>query len=152
MAAKLSLLHRLLPDLANSNSSKLANLLRLAVDVEAVAGKLLLLREALPAANVSQIVSGNPSLLSMSPEQLRINLQQVQILLGEGSGRPSTQWQPLLEQAPHLIDATQLKETLSEIGRLFAGVGGSPAELLVARPDLALECQGLVRVPNNDYE
>lgn len=78
MAQRVQLLFSLLPDLGDHIASlKPAELVKLSMNLTDVAEKLLLLRDALPTANLSRVLAGNWGLLRLSWEQLRSNLQQV---------------------------------------------------------------------------
>lgn len=78
VAQRVQLLFSLLPDLGDHIASlQPAELVELSMDLTDVAEKLLLLRDALPTANLSRVLAGNCGLLRLSWEQLRSNLQQV---------------------------------------------------------------------------
>mmetsp|Transcript_8250 Transcript_8250/g.24877 ORF Transcript_8250/g.24877 Transcript_8250/m.24877 type:complete len:364 (-) Transcript_8250:1514-2605(-) len=146
---KFSTLCMLLPDLPRV---KVANLIRASVNAADAAETLLVLREALPHANVSKLVAGHPELLQLGVPQLCDNLACVSDTLSR-SGCPPEEWQALLEQAPYLADPCQLQATMGEIARLFGAAAageGQAARLLIMQPDLALSCEGLIKIPNND--
>jgi len=152
---RLQLLKSLLPDLAERRSSlKAADLVRLSADVSQIAEALLVLREALPHANVSKLVAGHPELLQLGVPQLYNNLACVSDTLSR-SGCPPEEWQALLEQAPYLADPHQLQATLGEIAKLFGAAAageGQAACLLVRQPWLALSLQGLQHQARGDRD
>lgn len=152
VSQQLELLKSLLPDLETHVAAlKAADLVRLSCDLEATAEKLLVLREALPAANISRIVAGNLPLLGLDKTHLKSNLHEVASMLAPYA--LPVHWQSLLEQAPFLVDPSQLRATLSEIERLFGSRSAADtATLLIRSPELALSCQDLQPQGGNDHD
>jgi hypothetical protein len=81
VAARVELLRAVLPDGGLGGAAlpggRAADLVRLAVDVDGVVGRLLALRDALPRANVSAIVARHPALLLLGADELRAGVREV---------------------------------------------------------------------------
>lgn len=160
---------------------------RLAVDAEGLAAKLVLLRTALPGCDVEQLARSNVRLLvSGSCDALQSHVQQVGIGLTACvcRVRPSAahyrggwcghQWsctpplfcpmqvlallpegrhRAVLAEAPGLLDAAALAETLNEMQRLFgAGSISAAADMLVGNPSLAALTSSLASQPRGDRD
>ncbi|WIA08735.1 hypothetical protein OEZ85_008159 [Tetradesmus obliquus] len=127
-----------LPDMdARLQAMKPADVVRLALRVDDVARKLLLLKSMFPEANVSRLCTECTHILLLDLPQFEAAVQQVHNLLA-GASSPSA----LLDAAPMLLDPAALQEVLAELQRLF-GASCSPLQLLQSNPDLALSCVSL---------
>lgn len=146
VASKLELLQTLVPDLSPSlGSLKPAELARLAASLDdGVAQRLILLRDALPSANISAVVASNRALLTEDTETVARWIAEVKALLGVasgGGGDNGAALDALIEASPMLLQPEALQQVLAEVQRLFGSA--EPAALLLAQPDLAHLCQSL---------
>ncbi|KAI8477007.1 MAG: hypothetical protein J3K34DRAFT_515981 [Monoraphidium minutum] len=163
VGARVELLRAVLPDgglEGGGGGAKLADMVRLAMDVDGVAARLLALRAAFPRANVSTVAAKNPRLLRMGPEELRACAEEFKrLLLEQGGDDPDALLQARLgsaldpdtparggashfREAPLLLEPGVMAGVLQELSRLF-GAGTPPGRLLQGAPGLALSCQSL---------
>lgn len=169
---------------------------RLAVDAEGLAAKLVLLRTALPGCDVEQLARSNVRLLvAGSCDALQAHVQQVGAHRGpEGvrvkcsrgtSGHatgakhvdadkrlvptamyippscagqvlallPQGRHRAVLAEAPGLLDAAALIETLTELQRLFGASSiSAAADMLVGNPSLATLTSSLASQARGDRD
>ncbi|KAK9823776.1 hypothetical protein WJX72_005419 [[Myrmecia] bisecta] len=106
----------LIPDLGPRVSRMQPKLLaRLLQDRANVAEKLLLLRQALPLANLSVLIAGQPDLLLKDPDWLATQVATVAEMLDI----PGREAGSLVERYPRFLDVEALGEVLEELQRMF---------------------------------
>lgn len=136
------------PDLLATGGMKLAEMVRLAVNGEQVAEKLLALKGAFPEADVSSIAARCPQLLDMSLQELTLSAQQARAMLGSTTPNPGA----VVQAAPLLASAAVLQAVVHELQRLFGRDEGEVLKMLCQNPALADCCQTLAHQARGDRD
>lgn len=138
---KLLELSVILPDLNEKLDKMNAQLvLQMVRDTEAVAYRMIQLRETLVNVNVSQVVTANPWLLtSPSVEELQAQLDSLTAAL------PGVRIDRLIETEPRLL-AVDITKVLKEIERLLPGQDS--VRVLVNDPGMVLGMRDAGLVPS----
>lgn len=122
----------LLPDLVGKLDRMRADIvLALVTDTDAVAQKLVALREVLPSSNLSAMFSRHPALLlELQPQTVRQQVEEMR------SALPGVDVEALLDREPLLLRAN-IQAVLSDIQRLLPGK--DPVKVLVSDPGIVLD-------------
>lgn len=131
-------LQRILPDLTSTNL-KTAEKVKLALDVDFVATRLIELREMLPGVDVSDLAVKRPILLSEDVNGIAEAVSSAKDALENAGGVES--FEGLLCREPSILNVELLTSTLNELTRLFPN--GEAAKLLEKNPRWMWTLQGL---------
>ncbi|GBG00538.1 hypothetical protein Rsub_13241 [Raphidocelis subcapitata] len=120
-------LEKLLPDVVNLNRMRASDWVQLAIDVNGVAAKLILLKTLYPSADAFSMVTARPKTLLQSEEAIREDAAAVKKLLTGAKDVCA-----IVEAVPELIDATQLTRSLAWLRSAFPTLDA--VELLQENP------------------